>query len=97
MLYETGLFNIFILIQGNITVLVLSVSHVTVSMCVLVEFTLAKSIFNAFNAFVNGAPSAGHINVINILGSEQFIARLELLVVRRGSEARSPGGSSELQ
>eukprot|EP00959_Pyramimonas_sp_CCMP1952_P371631 7781996-Pyramimonas_sp.AAC.1 len=32
-----------------------------------------------------------------MLGREQVIARLELLVVRRGSDAKSSGGSSELK
>eukprot|EP00959_Pyramimonas_sp_CCMP1952_P362104 7583810-Pyramimonas_sp.AAC.1 len=65
--------------------------------CVLVKFTPAESISNAFDWFVNGVLSASRINVINMLGREQIIARLELIVVRRGSEAKSSGRSSELK
>eukprot|EP00959_Pyramimonas_sp_CCMP1952_P181529 3795303-Pyramimonas_sp.AAC.1 len=91
------MFDIFILIQSDIAVLVLGASHSTVGICVLAESTLTENIFNAFDTFVNGVLSTGHINVINMLGREQAIARLELLVVGRGSEAKSSGGSSELQ
>eukprot|EP00959_Pyramimonas_sp_CCMP1952_P201487 4213299-Pyramimonas_sp.AAC.1 len=80
----TELFDVFILIQGSIAVLVLSVSHSTVRIRVLVESTLTERIFNAIDLSVNGVLSTGHINVINMLGREQIIARLELLVVRRG-------------
>eukprot|EP00959_Pyramimonas_sp_CCMP1952_P034652 726364-Pyramimonas_sp.AAC.1 len=79
------------------TVLVFGVSHSTVGICVLVEFTLTESIFNAFDIFVTGVLSTGHVNVINMLGREQIIARLENLVVGRGSESKSSGGSSELK
>eukprot|EP00959_Pyramimonas_sp_CCMP1952_P182444 3815101-Pyramimonas_sp.AAC.1 len=70
------LFSLSTSIQGNIAVLVLSVSRITVSICVLVEFTLTESIFNAFDIFVNGILSAGHTNVIDMFGREQVIARL---------------------
>eukprot|EP00959_Pyramimonas_sp_CCMP1952_P148222 3101454-Pyramimonas_sp.AAC.1 len=71
MLYWTELFDIFIWIQSGIAVLVLGVSHSTIGTCVLVEFTLTERIFKAFDIFVNGVLSAGHINVINMVGREQ--------------------------
>eukprot|EP00959_Pyramimonas_sp_CCMP1952_P275329 5755117-Pyramimonas_sp.AAC.1 len=63
MLYRTERFDVIILIQGSIAVLVLS--------------------YRPYD--------------INMLGRGQVIVRLELLVVRRGSEAESSGGSSELK
>eukprot|EP00959_Pyramimonas_sp_CCMP1952_P051448 1074942-Pyramimonas_sp.AAC.1 len=81
MLYRTELFDIFILIQSDIAVLVRGASHSTVGICVLVEFTLTKGAFNAFDRRVNGVLSTGHIDVISMLGREQVVARLELLVV----------------
>eukprot|EP00959_Pyramimonas_sp_CCMP1952_P137636 2880616-Pyramimonas_sp.AAC.1 len=38
----------------------------------------------------------GHVGVINMLGREQVVVRLELLVVGRGSETETSGGPSEL-
>eukprot|EP00959_Pyramimonas_sp_CCMP1952_P026274 551610-Pyramimonas_sp.AAC.1 len=72
MLYRTELFDIFILIQSDIAVLVLGASHSTVGICMRVEFTLARSIFNAFDTFVNGVLNTDHIDVINMLGREQI-------------------------
>eukprot|EP00959_Pyramimonas_sp_CCMP1952_P250784 5242118-Pyramimonas_sp.AAC.1 len=69
------------LIQSDIAVLVLGVSYSTVGICVLVEFTLTEGICNAFDIHVSAVLSAGHIDVINVLGREQVVARLELLVV----------------
>eukprot|EP00959_Pyramimonas_sp_CCMP1952_P415219 8700198-Pyramimonas_sp.AAC.1 len=56
--------------------------------CVLVEFTLPKGVFYALDILVNGVLSAGHVDVINVFGREQVVARLELLVVGRGSDAQ---------
>eukprot|EP00959_Pyramimonas_sp_CCMP1952_P451466 9452411-Pyramimonas_sp.AAC.1 len=97
MLYRTELFDIFILVQSAIAAPVLGASHSTIGTCALVECTLTESIFHAFVIFVHGVPSTGHTNVINMPGRETVIARLELLVVGRGSEAKSSGGSSELK
>eukprot|EP00959_Pyramimonas_sp_CCMP1952_P433359 9075034-Pyramimonas_sp.AAC.1 len=91
MLYRTELFNMFILIRSGIAVLILGASHSTVPACVLFEFTLTKGILNAFGSLVNSVLCTGHSNVINMLGREQVVARLELLVVRRRSEAESSG------
>eukprot|EP00959_Pyramimonas_sp_CCMP1952_P346189 7251012-Pyramimonas_sp.AAC.1 len=65
--------------------------------CVLVECTLTKGIFKAFDILVNGVLSAGHIGAINMLGREQVVARLQPLVVGRGSETKSSGGPPELK
>eukprot|EP00959_Pyramimonas_sp_CCMP1952_P088498 1851580-Pyramimonas_sp.AAC.1 len=97
MLYRAGLFDIFILIQSDIAVLVLCASHGALRACVLVELTLTKGIFNAFGIFVNGVLSAGDIDAINMLGREQIAARLELRVVGRGSDAKSSCGPPELR
>eukprot|EP00959_Pyramimonas_sp_CCMP1952_P180696 3778185-Pyramimonas_sp.AAC.1 len=91
MLYRTELFDIFILILSDIAVLDLGVYHSTVGMCMLVECTLTRGIFKAFDILANGVLSAGHVGAINMLGSEQCVARLQLLVVGRGSETKSSG------
>eukprot|EP00959_Pyramimonas_sp_CCMP1952_P235024 4911173-Pyramimonas_sp.AAC.1 len=94
MLYRTELFNVFISIQSDMAVLILGVPRSTVRKFVLVDITLTKSILNACDTLANRVLSAGHVNVIDMFGREQVIARLELLVVRRRSEAKSSGGSS---
>eukprot|EP00959_Pyramimonas_sp_CCMP1952_P003427 71758-Pyramimonas_sp.AAC.1 len=81
---------------GNIAVLILGIYHITIGACVFVEFTLAQSVLDAIDVFVHGVPSAGHIDGIDMFGREQVAARLELLVVGRGSETRPSGGPSEL-
>eukprot|EP00959_Pyramimonas_sp_CCMP1952_P024083 505234-Pyramimonas_sp.AAC.1 len=97
MLYMTELFNVFTLIQSDVAVLVIGVPHSTVRICVLVELTLTIGILNAFNIIVNSVLSTCHVNDINMLGREQVVDRLELLVVRRRSEANSCSGSPELK
>eukprot|EP00959_Pyramimonas_sp_CCMP1952_P405507 8498951-Pyramimonas_sp.AAC.1 len=94
MLYRTELFDVFILAQNDIAVLVLGVYHSTVGARVLVEFTFTKHDFYALDTLVNGVLSAGHIEIIN--GRGQVVSRLELLVVGRGSETKASGGPSEL-
>eukprot|EP00959_Pyramimonas_sp_CCMP1952_P318631 6667266-Pyramimonas_sp.AAC.1 len=96
MLYRTELFDVFILVQSDIAVLIVGASHSIIGACVLVDCTLTKRIFSAFDRLVNGNLSAGHIDVINMFGREQIVARLELLVVGRGSETEASGGPSEL-
>eukprot|EP00959_Pyramimonas_sp_CCMP1952_P205750 4302563-Pyramimonas_sp.AAC.1 len=86
MLYRTELFDVFVLVQRSTTTLIAGISHSTIGACVLVEFTLAKSVFYTLDALVNGVLCAGHIDVINMFGREQVAARLELLDVGRGSE-----------
>eukprot|EP00959_Pyramimonas_sp_CCMP1952_P318931 6672872-Pyramimonas_sp.AAC.1 len=94
-LYRTELLDVLILVQTGITVLILGVYHSAVGACVRVEFTLTKGVFYASDTLVNGVPSAGHIDIIDMFGREQVVARLELLVVGRGSEAKTSGGPSE--
>eukprot|EP00959_Pyramimonas_sp_CCMP1952_P285093 5960875-Pyramimonas_sp.AAC.1 len=89
MLYRTELLDVFTLVQSDITVLILGVNHSTVGARVLVEFTLAEGVFYACDIPVNGVISAGHIDIVNVFGREQVVARLELLVVGRGSEAKA--------
>eukprot|EP00959_Pyramimonas_sp_CCMP1952_P182791 3822650-Pyramimonas_sp.AAC.1 len=96
MLYRTELFDVFILVQSGIAVLIFGVSHSAVGACVLVEITLSKSIFYALDTLVNGVLSPGHIDIINMLGREQVVVRLELPVEGRGSETEASGGPSEL-
>eukprot|EP00959_Pyramimonas_sp_CCMP1952_P232985 4869222-Pyramimonas_sp.AAC.1 len=80
-LYRTELLHVCMLIQSGIAVLILGVSHRTVCACVLVDFTLTKSVFYACVILVEGVLRAGHIDIINTFGREQVAARLELLVV----------------
>eukprot|EP00959_Pyramimonas_sp_CCMP1952_P257452 5378751-Pyramimonas_sp.AAC.1 len=80
MLYRTELLDVFVLVQSNIAILILAISHSTVGVCVLVEFTLNKGALYALDMLVNGVLSAGHIDIINMFGREQVAARLELLV-----------------
>eukprot|EP00959_Pyramimonas_sp_CCMP1952_P051566 1077460-Pyramimonas_sp.AAC.2 len=96
MLYRTELLDVFVLAQSNIAALILGISHSAIGVCVLVEFTLAKNVFYAHDMLVNGVPSAGHIDIINMFGREQVATRLELLVVGRGSETKASRGPSEL-
>eukprot|EP00959_Pyramimonas_sp_CCMP1952_P008723 182522-Pyramimonas_sp.AAC.1 len=71
MLYRTELLDVFDLVQRNIAVLVLGLSHGTLGVCVLVEFTLTTGVFYGFGALVNGVLSAGHIGIINMFGRRQ--------------------------
>eukprot|EP00959_Pyramimonas_sp_CCMP1952_P366313 7671916-Pyramimonas_sp.AAC.2 len=77
MSYGTELFDVFILVQSGITVLILGVYHSTAGARVLVEFTLTKGIFYALDILVNGVLSASHIDIIHMFGREQIVARLE--------------------
>eukprot|EP00959_Pyramimonas_sp_CCMP1952_P308083 6447609-Pyramimonas_sp.AAC.1 len=58
-------------------------TELTVSGRVLVECILTERIIDAFDRLVNGVLSTGHINVIDMLGRGQNVARLELLVGRK--------------
>eukprot|EP00959_Pyramimonas_sp_CCMP1952_P267306 5588916-Pyramimonas_sp.AAC.1 len=71
MLYRTELFDIFIFVQSDIAVLILSVSHSTVRICVPVEFTLTKGILNTCDILVTNVLSTGHVDAINMFGREQ--------------------------
>eukprot|EP00959_Pyramimonas_sp_CCMP1952_P286351 5987681-Pyramimonas_sp.AAC.1 len=66
------------------------------SVRVLGEFTLSNGVLHALDALVNGVLCAGRIDVINMYGCEQVAARLELLVVGRGSETEASCGPSGL-
>eukprot|EP00959_Pyramimonas_sp_CCMP1952_P215817 4514100-Pyramimonas_sp.AAC.1 len=57
--------------RSDIAVLICGVYHSTVGARVLVEFTLSKGIFYALDILVNGVLSAGHIDIINMLGRGQ--------------------------
>eukprot|EP00959_Pyramimonas_sp_CCMP1952_P056390 1177599-Pyramimonas_sp.AAC.1 len=96
MLYTTELLDVFVSVQSNIAVLILGISHITIGVCVLVEFTLTKGVFYALDTLVNHVLSAGHIDIISMFGRKLVVARLELLVVGRGSEARTSRDPSEL-
>eukprot|EP00959_Pyramimonas_sp_CCMP1952_P099340 2076838-Pyramimonas_sp.AAC.1 len=71
MLYRTELLDVFVLVQGNIAVLVLGISHSTIGACVLVEFSRAKGVLYALGIFAHGVFSAGHSDIINMLGRAQ--------------------------
>eukprot|EP00959_Pyramimonas_sp_CCMP1952_P137392 2875231-Pyramimonas_sp.AAC.1 len=62
-----------------------------------VQFALAKGAPDALDALVDGILSAGHMDIINMLGSEKGTACLEFLVAGRGSETKVSRGPSELQ
>eukprot|EP00959_Pyramimonas_sp_CCMP1952_P367071 7688256-Pyramimonas_sp.AAC.1 len=96
MLYRTDLLGVFVLVQSNIAVLIHGIYRSKIGACVHVEFTLAKGAFSALDMFVNGVLNAGHIDIINMFGRKQGAARLELLVVGRGSETKISCGPSEL-
>eukprot|EP00959_Pyramimonas_sp_CCMP1952_P095069 1988361-Pyramimonas_sp.AAC.1 len=68
MLSKTELLDVFVLIKCNVTVPILCVAHSAIGRRVFVEFTFAKSILGTLDAPVDGALSAGHIDVINVLG-----------------------------
>eukprot|EP00959_Pyramimonas_sp_CCMP1952_P118651 2480309-Pyramimonas_sp.AAC.1 len=95
MLYRTELFDVFVLAQRNTTVLSLSRPRTTIGASVLVELTLAKGVFYALDALVNGVLCACQIDVIDVLGREQAAARLELLAIGRGSAAETSRCPSE--
>eukprot|EP00959_Pyramimonas_sp_CCMP1952_P405056 8489322-Pyramimonas_sp.AAC.1 len=89
MLYRTELLDVSILVRSNIAVLILGISHNTSGVCVLVELALARGVLYAFDTLVNGVLSAGHIDSLAMFGRKQVVARLELLVVGRGSETKT--------
>eukprot|EP00959_Pyramimonas_sp_CCMP1952_P326079 6825468-Pyramimonas_sp.AAC.1 len=62
----------------------------------LVDSTLTKSVLYTLDVLANGVLSTGQID-INTFGCEQVTARLELLVVGRGSETEASRGPPELQ
>eukprot|EP00959_Pyramimonas_sp_CCMP1952_P066837 1395427-Pyramimonas_sp.AAC.1 len=78
MLYGTELFDLFILVQSDIAVLILGVSHSTVGACVLVELTLTQGLFNAFDRLVNSVLRTGHL-------SSTCLAESKLLLVSNSS------------
>eukprot|EP00959_Pyramimonas_sp_CCMP1952_P237653 4966355-Pyramimonas_sp.AAC.1 len=97
MLYRTELLDLLVLVQSNVAVLILGTSHCTIGASVLVELTLTTGVFYALDILANGVLSTGHIGIIDMFGREKVAARLEFLVVRRGSETKTSRGPSELQ
>eukprot|EP00959_Pyramimonas_sp_CCMP1952_P378959 7938089-Pyramimonas_sp.AAC.1 len=55
-----------------------------VHVCLLILHS-PKGVLYALDTFANGVLCAGHLDIINMLGRKQVAARLELLVVGRGS------------
>eukprot|EP00959_Pyramimonas_sp_CCMP1952_P359368 7524887-Pyramimonas_sp.AAC.1 len=71
MLYRTELIDVFVLARSNIAALIPGICHGAIGACVLAEFTLTKGALYAHDTLVNGAPSAGHIDIINKFGRKQ--------------------------
>eukprot|EP00959_Pyramimonas_sp_CCMP1952_P088334 1848016-Pyramimonas_sp.AAC.1 len=81
----------------NVAIPILCLHHSAVGICMFVELTFTKHILHALGAPVDGVLSAGHMNIINVLGCEKVVACLELLVAGRGYETEPSCGISELQ